>query len=196
MIAETDPNGLTTYSHFDKTNGQLLAKWGATYPSRFEYNSFGQMTKLHTLRDSAGTIAIDEYQDFLNNATAFDSTTWTYDSATGLQTAKAFADGKGPAYTYTNTGKLLTRTWARTTGSNPLVTTYGYDPNTGRQTSIDYSDATPDVSFTYTRNGRVKTVTDGIGTRTFNYDAKGILYGEQLPSFVTGRFKIPIGWSF
>jgi hypothetical protein len=36
-------------------------------------------------------------------------------------------------------------------------------------TSISYSDATPDVTFTYDRAGRQKTIDDVVGTRTFSY---------------------------
>ena len=54
---------------------------------------------------------------------------------------------------------------------NALVTTYGYDTNTGELVSIDYSDPdTPDISHTYGRRGeRVRTV-DGSGTIDYGYN--------------------------
>ena len=39
----------------------------------------------------------------------------------------------------------------------------------GQIVSIDYSDSTPDVAFTYDRLGRQLTVTDVLGTRTNVY---------------------------
>ena len=81
-----------------------------------------------------------------------DVTTWNYQEATGLLTSKEDDDGQSVDYTYTSGGKLETRTWARDSGT--IVTTYGYDPDTAELTSIDYSDTTPDVSFTYDRLGR------------------------------------------
>ena len=42
--------------------------------------------------------------------------------ATGLVTQKLYADGQGPCYTYTDDGKLATRTWAR-----GVTTSYTYD---------------------------------------------------------------------
>ncbi|MBP5786277.1 MAG: hypothetical protein J6Y19_00430, partial [Kiritimatiellae bacterium] len=39
----------------------------------------------------------------------------------------------------------------------------------GQIVSIDYSDSTPDVTFTYDRLGRQLTVTDVLGTRTNVY---------------------------
>jgi RHS repeat-associated protein len=50
------------------------------------------------------------------------------------------------------------------------VTTYAYDPATGELTSIDYSDNTQDIAFTYDRLGRQKTITDAVGSRTFGYN--------------------------
>ncbi len=50
-------------------------------------------------------------------------------------------------------GRLLTRTWARTVGGQPLVTTYGYN-GAGDMTTVDYSDTTADVTYGYDRRGR------------------------------------------
>ena len=79
-------------------------------------------------------------------------------------TNKLYADGIGPVYTYTPDGKLASRTWAR-----GITTTYSYT-NTGEMIEIDYSDTTPDVSYTYDRLGRQVTITDGQGTRSFTYN--------------------------
>ncbi|HDZ62365.1 MAG TPA: RHS repeat-associated core domain-containing protein, partial [Nitrospirae bacterium] len=62
------------------------------------------------------------------------------------------------------------RDWSRTDQGSPLVTTYAYNPDTGELTGIDYSDATPDITFTYDRLGRQKTITDAVGTHTFVYN--------------------------
>ncbi len=49
-------------------------------------------------------------------------------------------------------------------------------------TTIDYSDSTPDVTFTYTRLGQHCTVTDVIGIREFAYSATTLdLTSETLP---------------
>ncbi len=45
----------------------------------------------------------------------------------------------------------------------------------GQLASIDYSDAAPDVAFTYDRLGRQLTITDVLGTRTNVYDALNLL---------------------
>ena len=50
-------------------------------------------------------------------------------------------------------------------------TIYGYD-NLNRLTSIDYSDATPDVAFAYDGNGNRTSMTDGAGTVAYDFDSR------------------------
>jgi YD repeat-containing protein len=85
-------------------------------------------------------------------------------------------DNKGPTYTYTPDGKLARRTWAR-----GVTTDYGYTI-AGELASVNYSDSTPDVTYTHDHLGRPVTVTDALGQRTFAYDANTLqLISETLP---------------
>ena len=111
---------------------------------------------------------------------AGDLTQWQHDLATGLVTNKVYADGKGTAYAYTADGKLSRRTWAR-----GIATDYGYTA-AGELETVDYSDATPDVSYTHDRLGRPVTITDVLGTRTNVYDVATLaLAQEKLPDGLT-----------
>ena len=83
-------------------------------------------------------------------------------------------DGKGLTYTYTDDGRLVTRTNAR-----GIVTTYTYD-DWGQLLSVDYADATPDIAYAYDALGRQTSATDAVGTTTFTYDAFGQLSSEQV----------------
>ena len=56
---------------------------------------------------------------------------------------------------------MIGRKWARTSGGNPITTTYTYYDSTGELRTVDYSDSTPDVLYTYTRLGMLETATDG-----------------------------------
>ncbi len=120
-------------------------------------------------------------------------TTWNYDSQRGWLTEKLYDDNTGPAYTYTDAGRLLTRTWVRPHPDSlpnsliPLTTTYAYN-NAGDLTLTDYSDSTPDVAITYDRLGRQTSVTDATGERTFTYDSVTLrLESEQLPAYYGDR---------
>jgi YD repeat-containing protein len=146
----------TTYAYNDR--GQVEAVSGdATYPIGYVYDDYGQMEELHTYRDDSA------------NPLVGDVTTWAYDPGTGLLTSKTDAKGKAVTYTYDSSNRLATRSWARLVESNPIVTTYAYAAKTGELLSVDYSDSTPDIAYTYNRLGQQATVTDVVGTRTFAY---------------------------
>jgi YD repeat-containing protein len=85
-----------------------------------------------------------------------------------LLLAKTDANNAAVTYAYDLAGRRSTRTWAR-----GVVTTYAYDPASGDLTGTSYSDGTPAVSNTYDRRGRLATVVDGSGSRSFTYTASG-----------------------
>jgi hypothetical protein len=99
-------------------------------------------------------------------------TTWNYDSYRGWLNSKDYpaastgeAGKTGPDYTYPAGGRLASRTWAR-----GLTTPYTYN-NAGDLSTVDYSDATPDVSYGYDRRGRQKTIgRAGAETATLTYN--------------------------
>ena len=158
-VAVTNALGNVTVYEYD-LRGNKTYEGGATYPVRYTYDVFGNRISMTTYRDEAIGIG--------------DTTTWTYDEASGVLLAKTYADGKGLTYTYTDDGRLATRTNAR-----GIVTTYTYD-DWGQLLAIDYADATPDIAYTYDAMGRQTSATDAAGTTTFTYDATGQLTSEQV----------------
>ena len=119
------------------------------------------MTSMYTYRGS-GEIATQSQIENLKSQ--MDRTRWLYDEPTGLLTNKVYTDGKGPSYTYTPDGKLATRTWAR-----GVSTTYAYN-GSGLLLSVDYSDTTPDVAYTYDRLGRQKVAQTFLSAHHYAYD--------------------------
>lgn len=159
-------NKATRFAYNDR--GQITHTWGdAEYPVQYSHDDYDRMEKMVTYRNGQGWNGEIWPEDTIGEG---DETRWIYDEATGLLIQKLDSSGKGPTYTYTCTGRLATRTWARLDGSDPLVTTYSYDQNTGELLNTDYSDTTPDITFAYDRIGRQKTITDAVGTRTFAYN--------------------------
>ena len=111
-----------------------------------------------------------------------DTATRLYDEATGLLVAKAYADGKGPVYTYTQNGNLATRTWAR-----GVVTACAYD-GWNSLTNTAYSDGTPSISLSY--DAIQVSATDAAEISSDERKKKGNsmeLIGEknQMPCMVT-----------
>ncbi|SHH76186.1 RHS repeat domain-containing protein, partial [Desulfofustis glycolicus] len=168
-ISETNADNKKTRFSYTPL-GQLERRWGdAVYPVQYAYNDYGEQVALTTFRTEQGW----DRPDWPEDATG-DKTSWQYQESTGLLLATYDATGTGPRYTYDNAGRLQTRTWAR-----GVVTRYGY-LSTGELSSIEYSDATPSIRFSYDRLGRKKTVSDVLGTRSYDYDDDHLqLIGEQ-----------------
>jgi RHS repeat-associated protein len=140
--------------------GKVKRTWGGrTYPVEYAYDAQGRMKTLTTWQDFAGT-----------SGAAI--TTWNYNPQRGWLDSKHYDDDKGPSYTYTDAGRLETRTWQR-----GVVTTYGYT-DAGDLHTVTYSDSTPSVTHTYSRDGKLHTTTDAAGLLTRTYTGTGKLDGE------------------
>ena len=174
-ISETNAMGKVTRFAYN-AQGQVTRTWGdAAYPVKYDYDTYGRMEKMRTYRSDAGFDS-----DIFPESATGDETAWQYDDATGLLNAKVYADGSQVSYTYEAGSRLATRVWARTQGGIPLVTSYGYDPDTGELLLIDYSDETPDITLAYDRLGRQSNITDAFGTRSFAYNQALQLESETM----------------
>lgn len=166
LLTTSLPDSTVQTTEYDPATGQVKKVSGSqAYPVEYGYDGHGRMVTLKTWQDYSG-----------NNGAAV--TTWTYDAATGLLTAKTDADGKAVTYTYTTAGQLQTRTWARQSGGQPLTTTYSYHAATGDLTGVDYSDITLDVAYTQDRLGRVLTA----GGCTYTYDPTTLQLAAETTS--------------
>ena len=139
--------------------GQLKRQYGSrTFPVGYGYDDAGRMNLL------------TNWSGFPNAGARV--TTWNYSPYRGWLDNKRYPDSQGPSYTYTPAGRLSTRAWARA-----ITTTYGYD-YAGALSTINYSDSTPDVSYTRDRLGRPRTVLWSGITATFTNNLAGELMGE------------------
>ena len=180
LVTVTDANGKTVNYVYD-LKGQKIAEYGtATYPVSFEYNTFGEMVKLFTYRNPNAVIVTNP------NPADGDQTLWNYDESSGLLASKTYADNKTVSYTYDVKGQLLTRTWARTNGTNPLVTSYAYNIY-GELLTVTYSDETPpNVTNTYNAMGMLLSSSDAGGTAAFAYTNYRELTSETNSVFADG----------
>ena len=169
--SSTDPLGNAKVYEYDLL-GRKSYEGGATYPVRYTYDVFGNLSTLSTTRDPAANIST--FQPFDFSTVSWDTTTWFYDEASGAMTNKVYADGKGPTYDYTTNGRISRRTWAR-----GVTTDYLYD-GWGNLTNKVYSDGTPQVSMLYNAVGRKVAVSDVAGRTFFIYDDFGSLTNETV----------------
>jgi RHS repeat-associated protein len=182
-----DPDGAglqlppKTTNTYDPVGNLASVKDGNDHLTSYTYDAAGRVLTV-TAPDTGVTTYT--YDDTGNVQTRKDDnqhvTTYTYDDAERLASeAGPDPDGPGPggpavtSHTYDPNGNQLTVTDpnGNATGtSGDGQTTYGYD-RANRLTSIDYSDATPDVTLmTYDNVGNRLTMVDGSGTETRTYD--------------------------
>ena len=136
----TDALGGTTCYSYD-IRGRKTAEYGtAIQPACFAYDENDHMIALTTFRADQGDITTDP-----SHRTDGDTTTWLYDTATGLELKKTYADGSCVSKTYNRLNRLKTLTRAR-----GIVTTYQYAPATGELVSVSHSDNTQSWPVSYT----------------------------------------------
>ena len=183
---KTTQNASTKYTRYSyNTLGQITHQWGsANWPVSYQYDpNYGERTAISTYRKATSTDAAT--WDAVAPGTA-DTTTFSFDPASGLLWQKTDAATHKVSYDYNSSGLVSSRTNARS-----IKTTYAYDSNTGELTSATYDDgSTPTRSFAYTRLGQISTATDGTGQRSFHYDPANPwrLDNEALPAFYNSRF--------
>ncbi len=200
-----------TYTRYN-LRGQITHVWGpATSPVHTAYNDFGERVALYTYRDATG-LGHPGTAAWPTTTPAASPTTWTFDPASGVLLQKQDALAASVAYTYDAIARVATRQWARhrnpTDLSTPaldspdrLTTTYVYHAYTGDLLSTSYNGMgtaeTPTRTHTYTRTGRVASITNGAtaqdeaGTHTFVYDFANNrpwrLVREELPAYLANR---------
>ena len=206
LRSTTDPLGNRTSWTYDAV-GNLVSRTDANgHTTSYSYDALNHLTRV------AGP----------DNAT----TTYTYDSAGNL-IRRIDATGQRTTYGYDNANRLSSvercdisgclGSWVWTYGHDPNgnlsgvtqpgggTTAYGYDA-ANRLVGINYSDATPDVSYTYDADGHRTSMADGAGTEIYSYDAIGRLtqvsrgsntfsYGYDAASDLTRR-DMPGGISY
>ena len=159
----TDALGGTVCYSYD-IRGRKTAEFGtAIQPACFAYDENDHMIALTTFRADDDDITTDP-----SHRTDGDTTTWLYDTATGLELKKTYADGSCVSKTYDRLNRLETLTKAR-----GIVTTYQYAPLTGELLSVSHSDGTQPWLYSHNHLGQMIFVSDASGMREFSYDAYG-----------------------
>ncbi|MGH3080705.1 MAG: RHS repeat-associated core domain-containing protein, partial [Gaiellaceae bacterium] len=172
-----DPLGNDVEYGYDAVDNPTQVTDQRSNVTAFSYDDLNRLWKV-TPPAAGGTGTLDTvygYDAAGNLATRTDPnghvTSWAYD-LDGRQTQRTTPVGSWNS-TYDSNGNL--KTLETPAGSStPTPTTdgtisYGYD-RMSRQTSVDYSDSTPDVGRGYDSAGRLQTMTDGSGTVTYTFD--------------------------
>ncbi len=167
----TNALGKTICYRYD-LRGRKVAEWGtAIRPASFEYDDADRLISLTSFRADEGDISIDP-----TGRTDGDTTRWNYHPASSLELNKTYADNSTISKTYDSFGRLATEISAR-----GLVKSLSYLSATGELSGIEFTnDAAPAQTFAYTLTGKLASVTDAAGTRTFTYNEYDELVTDSL----------------
>jgi RHS repeat-associated protein len=181
QLTTTDPLGNVTTNTYDAVGNLASVEDANDHLTEYTYDAAGRILTVEAPDTGVTTYTYDATGNVSTREDAEDHvTTYAYDDAGQLTTETSpDPDGGGSqsaavtTHTYDENGNELTLTDpnGNATGtSGDGVTTYGYD-RANRLTSINYSDSTPDVAYTYDAVGNRLTMTDGVsGTQTRTYD--------------------------
>ncbi len=189
-----DPDGAgsqtasTTTNVYDAVGNLQSVTDGNGHTTSYTYDYAGRIfTVTAPDPDGAGALAAPvtayTYDPVGNRLTRTDAnshvTTWVYDALNRVSTVTApDPDGGGAltpsvtSYAFDVNGNQVSVTDAIGNNTGTVgdgTTTSAYD-RANRLTGIDYSDATPDVTFTLDNVGNRLSMVDGSGTETRSYD--------------------------
>ena len=165
VTSVTDPLNHTTTFGYDARGNKVSVTDANSHETDYAYNAANQVTSV---------------TDPLNNTTSY-----TYD-AVGNLTGRIDPNNHTTTYSYDAANRLtsatspLNKTWGTTydaAGNINTLTlpsgntiTYSYD-SADRLGGVDYSDSTPDVSYSYDSVGNLAQMIDGVGTEAYTYNA-------------------------
>lgn len=153
VTSSTDPRGNTTTYTYDDHYNLLTSTSPEGVVTSNTYNDFGLPTETKVGTD-----------------TNYIRTTTAYDGASGIAISET--DALGNATTYTLDSASRTRTAITDARNNTTTYTYGSPANYGRLQSITTAGLNP-VTYSYTTNGEIQTVSRGETSYNYSYDIWG-----------------------
>ncbi len=166
LTSMTDPRGATTAYQFDAASNVITTTDALGHQTVASYDAADEKTGVRQADGSLQRTAYDADGNVITQTDALArNTVYGYDTMNRVVTTTDPLT-RTTTYTYDLAGNktALTDSMGRTTQ-------YGYDAD-NELTSIGYSDGqTPNVAYTYTATGQRRTMADGTGTTTDQYDA-------------------------
>ena len=189
LVAQTDPLGNRTAWTHDPA-GNLTSRTDAKgRTTSYGYDAANHLTSVTATNGTVTSYAYDEAGNLIRRTDAkLRVTQYGYDAANRLLNMTS-PTGRRWTYGYDAAGnrvKVVNAAGNATTDPADGTITYQYDV-VNRVVAVDYSDATPDVQYTYDANDNRTSMTDGMGTESYTYDPlnrlTGISRGNQAFSY-------------
>lgn len=180
LLTATDPLGNQTVWTYEDAGNLASVRDAKNHTMSYGYDAADRLTSV-TAPDA--TVTAYGYDNVGNLTSRTDAknhtTTFSYNAANRL-TSELRPLSRTWTYEYDGNGnrtKAIDANGNATAGDpNDGTTAYAFD-ELNRLTSVNYSDATPDVAFAYDGNGNRTSMSDGAGTQTYAYDALDRLTG-------------------
>ncbi len=165
LTSATDPRGATTTSQYDAADNVITTTDALGRQTVASYDAANQKTGVRQADGSTLRTAYDADGNVITQTDALGrNTVYGYDAMNRVVTTTDPLT-RTTVYTYDLAGN-------KTALTDPMgrTTQYGYDAD-DELTRIGYSDGTtPNVAYTYTATGQRRTMADGTGTTTYQYD--------------------------
>jgi RHS repeat-associated protein len=175
VVRTTDPSGTHTTATYDAASRLIRAADQAGKVTRYRYDKLGHTTSVRRADGSRWLSAYDSMGELIAETDPLGRVTRHHYDPRGLPIKTTSPGNRTTELGYDAAGQLAT-----VTDPAGRATKFAYTTR-GDIAGIDYSDATPDVKFSYDDNGRRTAMADGTGTSRYDYDASG-----QLTSYTTG----------
>lgn len=166
LTSTTDPRGAVTTSQYDAAGNVITQTDALGHQTIASYDATNEKTGMRQADGSTLRTAYDADGNAITQTDALSrNTVYGYDAMNRVVTTTDPLT-RTMVYTYDLAGN-------KTALTDPLGRTTRYDhDNANELTRIGYSDGTtPHVAYTYTATGQRRTMADGTGTTTYQYDA-------------------------
>lgn len=179
LTNRTDPLGNATAFTYDPAGNLATVTDPKSRTTTYGYNAANELASVIAPDSTVTSYGYDAAGNLIKRTDAkLRVTTYGYDAANRLSTVTS---PTSQVWTYThdpasNLTKVVNAAGNATPDPADGTITYGYDA-LNRPVSVDYSDATPDVTYAYDAAGNRTQMTDGSGTETYAYDSLSRLTG-------------------
>lgn len=173
LLTQTDPLGNVTSFTYEAAGNRETRTDAKGRTTTWTNNAADELSSVIAPDQSSTSYAYDESGNLVSRTDANGHvTSYGYDAANRLLTVTS-PIGQVWTYEHDDVGNLtsvVTPQGNETPDPSDGRISYTYDA-LNRLIGIDYSDATPDVSFAYDAASNRTQMTDGAGTETYSYDA-------------------------
>lgn len=177
VTSVTDPLGHTKSWSYDAAGNVDVMRDQKGHETDYVYVANGLLSKVVAPHGSITSYGYDKVGNLVERTDGnLHTTVFSYDNANRVSGVLSPTRQQW-TYTYDRSGNALTMT---TPAGNATAVfgdgriSYSYD-ELNRVKTINYSDTTPDVSFTYDANSNRTSMTDAQGTETYSWDQRGRL---------------------